>query len=110
MMRKQMRSQEKARHHPAQPGTCRICGCTEYKRCRYLPSCCKNLAALRIRLNTHPLAAAVTLPFSTGFGSAYSSPDSKMQVLELPESCCLPSGCSHAVANFLDKASTSVAA
>jgi len=20
-----------------QPGVCRICGCTEYKRCRYLP-------------------------------------------------------------------------
>jgi len=37
MLRKQMRSQEKARHHLAQPGTCRICGCTEYKRCHYLP-------------------------------------------------------------------------
>ena len=37
MTRKQMRSHERARHHPAQPGTCRICGCTKYTRCRYLP-------------------------------------------------------------------------
>src|SRR5215475_8335526 len=42
--------------------------------------------------------------------SAHRSPDSKMQLLWLLESFCLPSGCSQSVWNFLEKASTSVAA
>ena len=51
----------------------------------------QNVAGPRIRANTHPLAAAVALPFSIWLGSSYR-PDSKMQLLWRLESCCLPWG------------------
>lgn len=49
-----------------------------------------------------PLGRRSRTPVSPhDLGSSYRSPDSKMQLLWLPESCCLPSGCSQSVANFI---------
>ena len=47
-----------------------------------------------------PLGRRSRTPVFHMIWGSYRSPDSKMQLLWLPESCCLPSGCSQSVANF----------